>query len=637
MRLTPGKGYAVCAHNSHTLNDLAALSSESTSRPVFCCACRVDDPPAPTAHPKGGGAVCIPEPRSRRLTRPPPAGPSVAARKHPPVRSETPPDVHRPSRPNASTDADPCRIEGGYAPVPAASLAALWAAYRSKAILLADARAWLALCSVEAGLRAAQASGTVRKGQGPSRDAPAASWASLGAVEAAYGGASLGKAHGQRVLRQRLRRLEAAGLAAGEGGGWRTAAPSGGAAADLLAALGVNARTARVPRRWLASLAASLTAGELAVAVAALLRCCWGRGGGSRRAYEGRVGGRSLAAALGLSDTAVRAGRRRLVAAGRLEPVASPRWSRRRWGERVRVRAGSLEGSVGARQSAVRNDASARRSAATDQTQTRLRRDQKPGPTGGAGAGVREGEAGRPESRGFARPSSARRGIRPQRQIRRPSDPWQGGDATTAAGAGRLYARLVAAGVVGEGPREAVRFFAAAARAREVGSRPLALLRWIVGGGRWEVITDRQDERGDREWKVWRRGVGGDPSAAWELDADEDPEQGPSADEDAERREEPTARTAPRVTEGTTRGVSLAPDATPRRPTPPAAPVADPADTIASWPADVRTLVGRRAMGKARGWDDAASDAQLARRDGWDAGRVRLAETAARALGLLDS
>ena len=42
-------------------------------------------------------------------------------------------------------------------------------------------------------------------------------------------------------------------------------------------------------------------------------------------------------------------------------------------------------------------------------------------------------------------------------------------------------------------------------------------------------------------------------------------------------------------------------------------------------------------MGNARGWDDAASDAQLARRDGWDAGRVRLAETAARALGLLDS
>ena len=208
---------------------------------------------------------------------------------------------------------------------------------------------------------------------------------------------------------------------------------------------------------------------------------------------------------------------------------------------------------------------------------------------------------------------------------------WDGGGVATASSSGRLYARLVAAGVLVDGPRDAVRFFSAAVRARDVGDRPVALLRWIVEGGRWEVVTDRQDEQGDREWKAWRREAGSDPWAEWDLDGGADGEPGEATTCAAEGRQsprhmppqvfaaEPLAEAVPHLASRARRLTGAAP-----------------AGTVAEWPPDVRALVGHRALGKARGWDAAISDRRLARRDGWDEGRVHRAEVAAREMGLLD-
>ena len=121
---------------------------------------------------------------------------------------------HRPSTPETPTHPpDPCRIEGGYAPVPAAVLAHLWTAYRGGDLHLADIAPGSRCGKSEAGLRASEQSAARKPRRRTTRARPDVLGASVQAVEAVYDGQSIGKPHATRVMRQRLRRLAAAGLA----------------------------------------------------------------------------------------------------------------------------------------------------------------------------------------------------------------------------------------------------------------------------------------------------------------------------------------------------------------------------------------------------------------------------------------
>ena len=179
-----------------------------------------------------------------------------------------------------------------------------------------------------------------------------------------------------------------------------------------------------------------------------------------------------------------------------------------------------------------------------------------------------------------------------------------------------------------------MRFFAAAVRAREVSRNPVGLLRWLVTAGKWEFITDRQDEQGEREWKAWRREAGSDPAAEWEIDETPTAVRSEPAtsttDRDKRRSSKRSAsRQAPRdaLPKPGAAKVEMA------KPTPAADEIGD---TVDQWPTDVRVLVGQRAMGRARGWDEASIDQRLAKRDGWSETRVRQAASAARMRGLIE-
>jgi hypothetical protein len=179
-----------------------------------------------------------------------------------------------------------------------------------------------------------------------------------------------------------------------------------------------------------------------------------------------------------------------------------------------------------------------------------------------------------------------------------------------------------------------VRFFAAAVRAREVSRNPVGLLRWLVTAGKWEFITDRQDEQGDREWKAWRREAGVDPAAAWEPE--DERKQRPIA---SRRRMLPRSNATARVRRETVATNDPVKPAVREDREPQLDSETESTNcsegTVDQWPPDVRVLVGQRAMGRARGWDDAAVDQRLARRDGWSLTRVRAAEATARERGLL--
>ena len=568
-------------------------------------------------------------------------------------------------RPEAN---DPCAIEGGYATVPAPTLAALWLALRAGRVGVAEVRTWCALASVEAGLRAAAQSGGRPRTAEP---------ATIDRVVDAYWGAGGAERtdvrYDRRVTRQRLVRLAEAGLArevsdaADDRAGrqrWATASTSPAeitADADALleAFRCPRGRALRLPRRWLAGFAQELTLGTFALAVAASFACGWGRGGVTknnvdRPAWSGRVAATAAARALGVPARTLRAATTKLLADGRLEPMPDEPWAARRWGRRLRVVAGppaKVSGrsrahrsrrSGGARRPSAETARGARRAAAPDQTQTRLRRTQTPRPADAAAeSGVCRQEVRKPErSRPAPRVSATRRSTR-HRHHRHHRDPWQEADLATAAGVGRLYRRLVEVGLIGEGPRDGVRFFAAAVRAREVSRRPVALLRWLVTGGRWHFVTDAQDARGHREWKAWECERDEGLDAAWETEAT------PARNE--------CVRTNPIARPKSTTGARSAPS--PRLSEPPAKPRVSPPvagvagrqaeasevagsregsePTVDQWPDDVRVLVGQVAIGRARGWDLPSIRGRLARRDGWTAARVEAAEAEVRVRGLL--
>ena len=550
-------------------------------------------------------------------------------------------------RPDSPRRIDPCAIVGGYVPVPAATLAAVWCAFGSRTLGLADVRTWCALVHVEAGLRAAMQSGRQRKVDRPTIDQ----------VAAAYWGGRDEAAHDRRVVRQRLNRLADLGLTRDVSSGpdetagrqrWSTAAsaPTPDVATLLTGFRCPSGRSLRLPRRWLAGFAQHLTAGTFGFAVAATFACGWGRGSGGggnidRPAWSGRVSAGGAAQLLGVPARTLRAARTSLLATGHLASMPDSGWAARRWGRRLMVRPGpvvnvrrrTVRVARSARRSAAQTAASARRAAASDQTQTRLRRNQTPRPTHAAGLGVCDTGVGQPEGR-----SRKERRPTPRRSSSRlsscRSNPWQDADLGSTSSTGRLYRRLVEVGVLGSGPRDAVRFFAAAVRAREVSRNPVGLLRWLVTAGQWAFITDRQDEQGNREWKAWRREADVDPSATWGSEDERKPQPiaprpRPSRQSGvpARKRLETIATTDPmKPVVRENRVLQLASESESTSST---------EDTVDQWPSDVRVLVGQRAMGRARGWDDAAVDQRLSRRDGWDSARVRAAEAVARERGLL--
>ncbi|MEM6560390.1 MAG: hypothetical protein AAF656_02210, partial [Planctomycetota bacterium] len=390
-----------------------------------------------------------------------------------------------------STDAaaDPCRIDGGYTTVPAVTLAALWCAVRSKQVGVAEVRTWCALVGVEAGLRAAA--------QSRHRRTRPMHHAQLDQIVAAYWGvAQPGRdqtPYDRRVTRARLNRLADVGLVRNASsnpdhrGGrqrWITCSDIT-VTADVAALLdGFRCRpgrSLRIPRRWLTELATGTSLGTFAAVAAAVFRCGWGRGAtasnGARRAvWSGRVSPTSAGRLLGVSPRTLRLGLAKLTSAGRLEPLPDARWSRQRFGRNLAIRPGPpahpptgetppVE-TPSARRRTATPPPSARRHAAPDQTKTRLQRIQKPRPTAAAIRGVcRRGKA--------------------------EHDPWLGGKIDPPTHTGRLYENLRTAGVLHDGPREAIRFFAAAVRAREVGREPIAMLRTLVTSARWHHITDR--------------------------------------------------------------------------------------------------------------------------------------------------
>ena len=303
---------------------------------------------------------------------------------HPHARPATGPDAPAAGRPDPCaaprTDAD---ADGGGRPVacavvPAWTLAAVWRAYARRTVGLADVRAWFALRVAQSRAEgysrsrrprsrrrhsdAARGRETAADGKGGRagtvRPADPLDGLPFGLVSAV--GRLLPDA--PEAVAARLRRLARAGLARGSGGRWRadvSVAPGGpldAAGWGLLPALGVSPhRRIPVPLDLLRAGARSLTRGELAAIVACCLRCCWlrrtgerpgGSGGGvgpggRRGSWDVDRGGRVLsgaaAAALGTCERTLRAGRRKLEAAGVVRVVPTPQRTVNRHGLRLVV------------------------------------------------------------------------------------------------------------------------------------------------------------------------------------------------------------------------------------------------------------------------------------------------------------
>lgn len=393
-----------------------------------------------------GGVKTLPDPTALRTGVSNPkvrTGPMPAGHRAPALRTG---DV---LREGGSMDEWTKKPEGGYVPVPAWAIVSVWNGYRQGKLRFGDVRLWLAAFEVRA--RRCR----VRRGCRP-RWEPAE-------LAGVAGLRNLGRAS------TGLRRLEGVGLLTWGSSGAVT--PTGepasmgeaGLTADQRNQLRNDRRMVPVPRRTLRFLCSTTRPVLLATALGHLLRCVyWRRRGVSPR---GLCKAGWVARLFGVDARNVKAARGCLESLGLLRREPTPQHVLNRWGQAV-----VWNMAWDPRESPPQTTSGRRGTPPPKRTGISLRelRNQEPRP---ARRGVFGHALGRVERGDLADPGRLE----------------------------ELHARASAAGLVGEGLAGKLRVFAAAARARRVGSiNPVGLFAAIVTRGLWGHLSGIDEEGGRR-------------------------------------------------------------------------------------------------------------------------------------------
>lgn len=342
------------------------------------------------------------------------------------------------------------RVAGGYVLVRAGQLLSVWEAVRTKIITPLDLRVWLA-CQELVARRCGAPKGT------PVKYTPAEARA-------------LVRANSDGAVLAAVRRLTAAGLLHWSGEG--ITFPSG----DVPECHGLSPhRLVPVPRRTLRFLAAGTTHSLTATMLGTLLRCAFYRRGVC--SWTGACKASWVAEVFGLDERSVKRARAMLQQLGWLSTEAVPQWRLNRFGGMFRVYPDWHHPESNTRELSPPPHAKAPRLSPPESDQEPLRAyiHQEPAPSGPAGA------------RGPLTKPPSLRDITPEDLQRR--------DRLLA-----LHAEACRVGLAEPGEAGRLRFASLVARARRVAtSNPGGMLAWLLREGRWNFITNHDEDRA-RAW-----------------------------------------------------------------------------------------------------------------------------------------
>ena len=361
-------------------------------------------------------------------------------------------------------------VAGGYTLVSGTTLLAAWWAYRARTIRLADLRCWFACCELAAQRRASGAKSRFRPG----------AW-HLAQLTATHESAAVAA----------LRRLAASGLIHMDDNG--ISIPDGTSAPLLdgddrlqrsLVRVSRHARRVPVPRRVLRLLATSTRPVFIATVLGHLLRCLFSRGG--RIASAGLCKSSWVADVFGVDERNVKAARRELIERGWLLVDHASQRFLNRWGLPVRV---NLDWQPIAGAIAPGSDRTCRGRVSPPPTTSK---DAKSPPPLKNTHRFQRSKNHVPVPLGGVRELVDPERVRPFRDVR-PEDL----RSTTELRA--LFRGAVEAGLMRECAADELRFFAAAERARLLGtSNPGGFFASVVRHGIWHVISQRDEDAARR-------------------------------------------------------------------------------------------------------------------------------------------
>ena len=351
------------------------------------------------------------------------------------------------------------RPAGGYVPIRADQLFAVWWCYEKGSIRLADVRVWFALhevvgrrCLINPRRKPQFTTGELMELTGLRR---------------------------QGTLRTSLRRLEELGLACSRRSSIRFATSVDNVGVvdrsefqQRLNLIANHRRRVPVPRRLLRWLAAGSRSVLIATTLGHLLRLLYLRDGICRA--DGNCKASWVAAVFAINVRSVKQGRRRLIGSGLLQPQPMPQWYRNRYGWRGSVNlAWAVENSREPTSPSAKRTPPPRRSRFK---QSPPRQDQKLSPRGSNQKPV-------PRRNGFCRRRSL--GFVDLTELR---------DDRSVE---RILNHAVARRVVRSTDR--LNVFAAAEHALRVGSRnPAGLFVWLVVNRRWDHVTQADEDAARR-------------------------------------------------------------------------------------------------------------------------------------------
>jgi hypothetical protein len=341
---------------------------------------------------------------------------------------------------------------GGYVPICADYLLRAWLAYRQGAISLLDLRVWLACHEL-----VARRCCTDRK------------------LKACYRVEELRPMVGGSLprLRKAVRSLEATGLLAWQGDsiGLVPMASEDETLIAMREAVQNWRRKVPVPRRVIRFLAGCGRKVMIASVLGHLLRCVYWRDGGC--VSGGRCKSSWVADVFGVDYRNVKAARKELVDSGWLRPLASPQTALNRWGLPVVValdHAWAVDRAYTKSPPPIELSTTRLPPPMNNRELSSRTENQKPGL--GRAAGVPMGQAGEPDLRNIA--------VCDLKEPRRLDG---------------LYRQAVVSGEVADAPAERLRWFAAAERAVELGTRnPCGFFVRLFRLRLWHFITNAQED-----------------------------------------------------------------------------------------------------------------------------------------------
>jgi hypothetical protein len=363
-------------------------------------------------------------------------------------------------------------IAGGFVLVAIASLMACWRACRSSMLGIGDFRAWLACHEMKARRCLAQ------EGRAP-----------------VYTVAELARLLGvsEKTARGSVHRLVDAGLLVWSESVLAFPDPPDGLDLGLEDSIARGRGNLVIPRRWLRVLAEGATPAVIAVALGVLLRCLSRRQGG----FDGwgRVKASWIARTFGVDLSRVKLARAQLVRLGWITPEPSEQWIMNRHGKAYRI---VLDWDrPDGRQTRPPRPAEVRETPPPDLDQEPFQeRNQNQEPAGGPtgfclqDSGTRTAPTPSPTSL----PSPTLRDVRAE-------------DLKDTDRLLDLFDQAVAQKRVGASEADRLKFVAAAEHALGIGkANPCGLFAYLVRGGCWRYLTQKDEDRANARIKAYLRG-----------------------------------------------------------------------------------------------------------------------------------